>query len=73
MVAEAEHHKFERNCELKLDLDKSDHVGLVNKHHVQKPPPQQQLSVPDKTGRPFSSFLGFILLTLTGLVSFFVY
>jgi hypothetical protein len=48
-------------------------VGLVNKHHVQKPPPQQQLSVPDKTGRPFSSFLRFILLTLTGLVSFFVY
>jgi hypothetical protein len=51
MVAEAEHHKFERNCELKLDLDKSDHVGLVNKHHVQKPPPQQQLSVPDKTAQ----------------------
>ncbi|KAF8114661.1 hypothetical protein N665_0034s0002 [Sinapis alba] len=52
-VSEAEPHKSERSCELKLDLDKSDHVGVVNKHHVQKQPPpqQQQLSVPDKTAQ----------------------
>ncbi|KAL0857071.1 hypothetical protein Bca101_062225 [Brassica carinata] len=49
-VAETEPHKPERSCELKLDLDKSDHVGVINKHHVQKQPPQQ-LSVPDKTAQ----------------------
>ncbi|CAH8310143.1 unnamed protein product [Eruca vesicaria subsp. sativa] len=48
-VAETEPHKPERSCELKLDLDKSDHVNVINKHHVQKQPSQQQLSVPDKT------------------------
>ncbi|ESQ47629.1 hypothetical protein EUTSA_v10019888mg [Eutrema salsugineum] len=51
-VAEAETQKSERNCELKLDLDKSDHVAVINKHHVQKQPPQQQLSVPEKTAQP---------------------
>lgn len=61
MVAEAESHKLERNCELKLDLDKSDHLGVVNKHHAQKQSPQQ-LSVLDKTGKPFSSFLSFLCL-----------
>lgn len=57
-VAETEPRKSERSCELKLDLEKSDHVGVVNKHHVQKqpPPPQQQLSVQDKTGK-ISTFL----------------
>ncbi|KAF8090232.1 hypothetical protein N665_0482s0026 [Sinapis alba] len=42
-----------RNCELRLDLDKSDHVGVMNNHHVQKQPPpqQQQHSVPDKTAQ----------------------
>lgn len=73
MVAEAEHHKLERNCELKLDLDKSDHVGLVNKHHVQKHPPHQQLSVPDKHGKPFSSFLSFLGLTRWASFSFFFF
>ncbi|KAJ0254803.1 Protein TIME FOR COFFEE [Hirschfeldia incana] len=49
-VAETEHHKPSR--ELKLDLDKSDHVGVINKHHhVQKQPPQQQVSVLDKTAQ----------------------
>lgn len=65
-VAETEPHKSERNCELKLDLDKSDHTALVNKHHVQKHPQQQQqqLSVPDKTGtKPFRfSCVSFVLL-----------
>ncbi|KAG2306590.1 hypothetical protein Bca52824_026338 [Brassica carinata] len=52
-VAETEPHKSERSCELKLDLEKSDHVGVVNKHHVQKQPPpqQQQLSAQDKTAQ----------------------
>ncbi|KAH0879882.1 hypothetical protein HID58_067276, partial [Brassica napus] len=51
-VAEAEPHKSERSCELKLDLEKSDNVGVVNRHHVQKQaPPQQQLSIPDKTAQ----------------------
>lgn len=57
VAAETEPHKPNRSCELKLDLDKSDHVGVINKHHhVQKQPPQQQqrqrqqVSVPDKTG-----------------------
>ncbi|KAJ0264721.1 Protein TIME FOR COFFEE [Hirschfeldia incana] len=55
-VAEAEPHKSERICELQLDLEKSDQVGVVNKHHVQKQPPpqqqqQQQISVPDKTAQ----------------------
>nr|VDC82203.1 unnamed protein product [Brassica rapa] len=49
-VDEAEPHTSERSCELKLDLDKSDHVGVMNNQHVQKQPPpqQQQHSVPDK-------------------------
>ncbi|CDY10637.1 BnaA05g17250D [Brassica napus] len=58
-VAEAEPHKSERSCELKLDLKKSDNVGVVNKHHVQKQAPpqqqqqqqQQQPSIPDKTAQ----------------------
>ncbi|KAF8089002.1 hypothetical protein N665_0522s0031 [Sinapis alba] len=52
-VAETDPHKPERSCELKLDLDKSDHVGVINKHPVQKQPPQQQqqLSVQDKTAQ----------------------
>ncbi|CAH8380729.1 unnamed protein product [Eruca vesicaria subsp. sativa] len=51
VVAETEPPKSERSCELKLDLDKSDHVAVVSKHHVQKqaPPQQQLLPVPDKT------------------------
>ena len=50
-MGETEPHKPERSYELKLDLDKSDHVGVINKHHVQKQPQQQQQpSVPDKTG-----------------------
>ncbi|KAG5415533.1 hypothetical protein IGI04_003100 [Brassica rapa subsp. trilocularis] len=51
-VGETEPHKPERSYELKLDLDKSDHVGAINKHHVQKQPQQQQQpSVPDKTAQ----------------------
>ncbi|WZZ28446.1 hypothetical protein YC2023_011847 [Brassica napus] len=50
-VGETEPHKPERSYELKLDLDKSDHVGVINKHHVQKQPQQQQPSVPDKTAQ----------------------
>ncbi|XP_056866205.1 protein TIME FOR COFFEE-like isoform X1 [Raphanus sativus] len=54
-VAEAEQpHKSEGNCEPKLDLDKSDQMGITtNNHHVQKqpPPPQKQHSVPVKTAQ----------------------
>ena len=52
-VDEAEPHTSERSCERKLDLDKSDHVGVMNNQHVQKQPPpqQQQHSVPDKIGK----------------------
>ncbi|CAN6918795.1 unnamed protein product [Brassica oleracea] len=51
-VGETEPHKPERSYELKLDLDKSDHVGVINKHHVQKQlQQQQQPSVPDKTAQ----------------------
>ncbi|KAJ0249024.1 Protein TIME FOR COFFEE [Hirschfeldia incana] len=52
-VSETETHKSVGRCELKLDLDKSDHVGIMNNHHVQKQPPaqQQQHSVPDKTAQ----------------------
>ncbi|WZZ43119.1 hypothetical protein YC2023_039378 [Brassica napus] len=49
-VDEAEPHTSERSCELKLDLDKSGHAGVMNNQHVQKQPPpqQQQHFVPDK-------------------------
>lgn len=52
-VDEAEPHTSERSCELKLDLDKSGHAGVMNNQHVQKQPPpqQQQHFVPDKIGK----------------------
>ncbi|CAN8258471.1 unnamed protein product [Cochlearia groenlandica] len=51
-VVEAEPYKPERSFELRLDLDKSDHLSLVNKHHVQKQPlQQQQPSGQDKTAQ----------------------
>lgn len=51
--AEAELQKSERNCELKLDFEKSD---PGNKHHVQK-----QLSGSDRAGKCFFSFWIFFL------------
>lgn len=69
-VSGADSHKLERNCELKLDLDKSDHVNVVNKHHVQRQSPQQ-LPVQDKLGKAsLTILLSFLCLLLVALVSF---
>lgn len=71
-LVETESHKSERNCDLKHDLDKSDPVAVVNKHHVQKQPPQQQLSVPNRTSnKPFHlSLVSFLLVRLVSVFFF---